>query len=509
MPSGQCGASAFRRSLASTLPHPRHGRSGPRNDTLSIRSRNPVGAAMIFKQFYLESLGHASYLIGSEETGEALVFDARRDVDPYFEEARRRGMTIRYAADSHQHNDYLSGICELAQRGPVELLAAAGAGQEYRARALEDGARLEMGEVVFEVMHTPGHTPEHISLLVTDRSRGEVPALLLSGGALLVGDVARPDLLGGAAETERNAHALCRTLWEKILTLPDFVEVYPTHVAGSLCGGHIGSRLSTTIGYERRLNRLLAALQSAPDSALRHLDLKHLPAVPPYWRRMHSQNRAGPAPLGVLAEPPALSVAAFERLRADGAVVLDCRAPEAFAIHIPGALSVGLGPAFSTWVGTVVPPAVALVLVLERADDLWEACWQLLRIGYDLPAGWLAGGMQAWRGAGMPVAGMTFWSVLELQRQREARRDLFILDVRQPREWADGHIRDAHFITGAELPARIDEVPKDRPVAVICGTGYRSTVAASLLLREGYEQVASVLGGMQAWQRLGLECESE
>lgn len=342
---------------------------------------------MIFQQFYLESLGHASYFVGSEETGDALVFDVRRDVDIYFEEARRRGMRIRFAADSHQHNDYLSGICELPQRSGVELLGSARAELGYKAQSLSDGDRLMMGEVEFQVMHTPGHTPEHISLLVTDRSRGEEPALLLSGGALLVGDVARPDLLGGPEETEQHAGALCHTLQEKILTLPDHVEVYPTHVAGSLCGGNIGSRLSTTIGYERRLNPLLAGLTSKSEFAERCLDLKNLPAVPPYWRRMRRQNQAGPAQLGVLRDPPALGVEEFERARTHGATVLDCRGSEAFAAHIPGALNVGLGPAFSTWAGTVLPPDAPLILVLDRPEDLWEACWQLLRIGYDLPAG--------------------------------------------------------------------------------------------------------------------------
>jgi hydroxyacylglutathione hydrolase len=459
---------------------------------------------MFFKQFYLESLGHASYFIGSEQTGEALVFDVRRDVAIYFEEARRQGMRIRYAADSHQHNDYLTGICELPQRGEVELLASARAALGYRAQPLADGARVEMGEVVLEALHTPGHTPEHISLLVTDRSRGEAPSLLLSGGALLVGDVARPDLLGGAGETEAHARDLCRTLQEKILTLPDFVEVYPTHVAGSLCGGNIGSRLSTTIGYERRMNRLLAGLTSREEFVRECLDLTDLPAVPPYWRRMRTQNQAGPAPLGVLAEPPALTPQALEQIRRGGALVLDCRSPEAFAAHIPGALNVELGPAFSTWAGTVVPPDVPLVLVLERAGDLWEACWQLLRIGYELPRGWLAGGMLAWRTAAQEIATLPQWTVWELRERAARDRELYILDVRQPAEWSEGHIPGATHITGAELPARIDEVPKDRPVATICGSGYRSSVAASLLQHHGRREVYNVLGGMSAWHAAGL-----
>ncbi len=460
---------------------------------------------MIFKQFYLESLGHASYMVGSEQTGEALVLDVRRDVDNYFKEARAQGMRIAYAADTHQHNDYLTGICELPVRGEVQLLASARAELGYKARPLGEADRLEVGEVVFEVIQTPGHTPEHISIVVTDRSRGDEPALLLSGGALLVADVARPDLLGGGEQTRRLAADMCRTLQEKILTLPDHVEVYPTHVTGSLCGGHIGSRLSTTIGYERRMNRMLAALGSEKEFVENCLNLENLPAVPPYWKRMRKQNQAGPPLLGVLQEPPPLRVPDFENARDRGAIVLDCRSPEAFGgAHIRGALNAGAGSSFPTWAGTVLPPDTPYILVLEAADQLWEICWELLRIGYDLPQGWLAGGMLAWRTAAKPFETLPQWSVWDLEERIKRDMNLVIIDVRQPQEWADGHISDARHITGAELPQRINEVPKDVPVAVICGSGYRSSVSSSLLAHHGYQNIANVLGGMSAWKRAGL-----
>ena len=373
------------------------------------------------------------------------MLDARRDADVYFQEAQRQGMRIRYAADTHQHNDYLSGICELPARGEVQLLAGARAGVRYPARAVHDGERVAMGEVEFEVLHTPGHTPEHIALLVYDRARGAEPALLLSGGALLVNDVARPDLLGGAEATARGARDLCHTLQEKILKLPDHVAVYPTHVAGSLCGGNIGSMLSTTIGYERRMNALLARLDHT----------------------------------------------------------------EAFAAHIPGALNVGAGSSFSTWAGTVLPEGAQTLLVMDRPNDLWDLCWQLLRIGYELPRGWLAGGMLAWRTAGKALEILPQWSVHDLKRERERERRLLVLDVRQPAEWTRGHIPGALHISGGELPARLNEVPKDRPIAVVCGSGYRSSVAASLLKRHGWPEVANVLGGMGGWRRAGYDTVRE
>lgn len=458
---------------------------------------------MLLKQYYLESLGHASYFIGSEQTGEAFVLDVRRDVKTYFDEARRQGMRIAYASDTHQHNDYLTGICELPAHGEVKLLAGARAELGYNVQKMDDGESLWMGEVELRVLHTPGHTPEHISILVTDHSRGAEPAALFSGGALLVGDVARPDLLGGPGEAKQHAEEMCRTLQDKILGLPDHVEVYPTHVAGSLCGGSIGSRLSTTIGYERRMNALLQSLDDQDRFFRDCLNLDHLPAVPPYWKRMRKINEAGPERLGTLAEPAALRPDDFDRLRADGAPVLDCRQPEAFAAHLPGALNVGLTSAFPTWAGTLLPADTEVLLVLENPEDLWEVCWHLLRIGYPLPRGWLAGGMKAWRTSARELEFLPQWTVHTLREQLEKDRDLMVVDVRQPAEWAEGHIEGARFITGGELPQRLDDVPKDRPLATICGSGYRSSVAASFLQHYGRANVANVLGGMTAWNAAG------
>jgi len=218
---------------------------------------------MFFKQFFLEGLGHASYLVGSEQSGEALALDPQRNVEQYFEQARAQGLRIVRAIDTHGHNDYLSGLTEIVARGAVGVLGSAEGRLGYAHQPVRDGEVIELGDVAIEGLHTPGHTPEHVSLLVYGRSAGPDPALLLSGGALLVGDLARPDLLGGGEETSRSAKSFCHTIQEKILRLPDHVEVYPTHVSGSLCGGNIGSRLSTTVGYERRTNAILAKVSSS------------------------------------------------------------------------------------------------------------------------------------------------------------------------------------------------------------------------------------------------------
>lgn len=465
---------------------------------------------MILQQIYLESLGHASYLVGSDDTGDALVLDPRRDVDVYLNAARDRGLRVRYSVETHQHNDYVAGSLELAARMPIDVLTGSRSQVKFPGRLVDDGERVEMGEILVTVLHTPGHTPEHISLLLTDRSRGDVPAVFLSGGALLVGDVARPDLLGGRDEAERQAATLCHTLRNKVLPLSDFVEVYPTHVAGSLCGGQIGSRLSTTIGYERRMNPMLSRLDSRADFVGRCVHLGELPAVPPYWPRMRRMNQEGPPVLGSLCEPPPLQPAAFKPPWEAGSVVLDCRSPEAFGGgHIPGALNAGYTSSFPTWAGTVLPPDEPYLLVLERPEDLWPVCWDLLRIGYGLPNGWLAGGMFAWRTAAFPLRMIPQWSVRELDRALKEESDLLVLDVRQPKERTSGHIHGSLYITGAELPARWPEIPRDRPLAVICGSGYRSSVAASWLARQGYGRVANILGGMTAWQAAGLPTASE
>jgi hydroxyacylglutathione hydrolase len=459
---------------------------------------------MIFKQFHLESLGHASYLIGSEETGEALVLDIRRDIQPYLDEARTRGMNIAYAIETHQHNDYVTGICELADRMSVQCLVGKEAKVGYEARPVSDGERLTMGEITFHILSTPGHTPEHISVLVTDRSRGEEPVLMVSGGALLVGDVARPDLLGGPDEATHHAETMCHMLQEKILHLPDFLEVYPTHVAGSLCGGNIGSRLSTTIGYERRMNPMLRNVNTRKQFVQQCLNLKYLPKVPPYWPRVRKLNTEGPKIHGVQKEPCALSPEQFEHKQKEAAVILDCRQAEAFSAHIPGALNVGLGSSFPTWAGTVLPAEAAVYLVLDDPDDLNEVTWHLLRIGYPPPAGWLAGGMFAWRTAAKPLQMLPQWSVQDLNHQLERDPNLQVLDVRQPAEWADGHLSRAQYISGSELPRRIEELDRKQTVAVMCGSGYRSSVSASVLQHHGYQNLVNVLGGMAAWKQAGF-----
>lgn len=478
---------------------------------------------MILQQFYLKSLGHASYLVGSEQTGEALVLDPRRDIDIYLQEARLRGLRLRYVVETHVHDDYLTGGAELALRAGAERLVGVEAPISYEARRLSDREQLQMGEILIEVLHTPGHTSEHISLLLTDRSRGDEPSVLLSGGAFPVAGVGRSDLLGEAQEIRHLAQAFCSTLRERLLRLPDHLEVHPTHVAASFCGAGARGRLSTTVGYERRVNRLLDEHASCPvaSSEKGHacvflereralgsrsscVDLAQMPSLPAWWRRIRSLNQQGPPLLGVLEEPPALRAPAFEASLRDGAQILDCRNPEGFAVHIPDAVNVPLGDEFPAWVGTMLDPDLPVLVVVDDPRDLWDVCWSLLRIGFGLPRGWLAGGMRAWRTAGRPLRMMSQWTVIDLAEELARNPRICVLDVRQPGEWATGHIHGAVHIAGSDLPDRIDEVPRDRPVAVVCGSGYRSSVCSSLLVRRGVPDVRNVAGGLLAWKDAGL-----
>ena len=257
------------------------------------------------------------------------------------------------------------------------------------------------------------------------------------------------------------------------------------------------------MGYERRTNAILSRASSEEELVEQCLRLDDLPAVPPYWRRMRRRNLAGVEPLGILREPPALQPAGVRKAVRDGAVLLDTRSPEAYAgAHAPGALNVGQGASFATWAGTVLEEDAAVVLVLDSPADLWSVTWDLLRIGYDGPRGWLAGGMRAWRTAALDIERLPQMSVHEL-RTRLERGEVEVLDVRQPAEWAQSHVEGATFVTGAELPSRLDEVPGEKPVAVMCGSGYRSSVAASLLKSRRDVEVVNVVGGMGAWEAAG------
>jgi glyoxylase-like metal-dependent hydrolase (beta-lactamase superfamily II) len=430
-----------------------------------------------------EGLGNSSYVVELGD-GRCLVVDPARDVTPYVATAERAGWSIGFTVETHLHADFLTGSRELAARG-ASVLASAAAGLAWPHRGFGHGDEVDLGGLQMRALATPGHTPEHVAWLLSDGTR---PLALFSGGSLLVGAVARTDLIA-PEETEPLARALWRSLHQTILTLPDDLPVYPTHGAGSFCSAPTSGDRTTTIGWERASNPLLAAPDE--DAFVARL-LAGYGSYPPYFRRLRERNRRGPAVLGQpfpsLADLP---VGDVQRLRASGAVVIDARPVSAWAAgHIPGALSIPLRPQLASWLGWLVPDDRPLVFVVDPDQDRHELVRQALSIGYEVLAGVLAGGMDAWRDAGEPIVRTELIDAARLARP--------VVDVRQASEYDVGHVPDAVAVELGSLSGQLDALPGG-PVAVMCGHGERAATAASLLEQAGRSDVAVVIGGPGDW----------
>ena len=452
---------------------------------------------MIFQQILNEEAGCLSYLIGCGQAGEAAVVDPARDrVDEYLALARRKGLTVTHVFDTHLHADHISGNQALADQTGARILMHPAADAAFPTTPIEDEETILIGNVAFRVLHTPGHTPESVSLLVTDRSRGEEPWFILTGDTLFVGDVGRPDFGG-----ERAAATLYQSLTRRLLTLPDSVEVYPAHGAGSACGRAMSSKTTTTIGFERRFNLALRAEDEA--SFVRAL-MTGLPAKPPNFDRIIARNRARALPLS--GEPRALSAAQVRELMGKGATVVDIRTAAEFGEgHVPGALNVWIdSPQFANRVGLFAPADRPLVLVAGGPTDLTRAVQGLGRIGLDEIAGHLQWGMGDWKSQGHPVGQVPQISVHDLATMKEEQADLLIVDVREPFEWDEGHIEGAFHLPMGEAVRRLAELPAGRPTAVLCAGGLRSSLVISALAREGMAaRWYNVAGGMGMWLRAG------
>jgi hydroxyacylglutathione hydrolase len=361
------------------------------------------------------------------------------------------------------------------------------------------GEGIDLGGLQFTALETPGHTPEHVSYAVADTSRAEEPLLLFTGGSLLVGAVGRTDLLG-----EENAvpyaRAMFRSLHEVLLPHEDFVGVYPTHGAGSLCSTGIASTPNSTIGFERRYNPMI---QPAEVEEFVRVLLGDQPAFPHYFARMRPLNQAGPRLLGGrIPEAPPLTVDEARDALAGDALLIDAREPVAHAVaHIPGSFSIASGSSFGTWLGWVVEPDRPLILLLDNPEDRDDLVRQALRIGYERVVGYLAGGIDAWREAGLPTESNGRLTVEELAGRLAAGGPdaPLVIDVRQATEFAAGHVPGSVHIRGGDLPSRLADLPRDRPIATICASGYRSSVAASLLRRAGFTDVWWVADGLPSW----------
>jgi hydroxyacylglutathione hydrolase len=462
---------------------------------------------MQLERFEVPGLAHYSYAVGSR--GRLAIVDPKRDFDTYLAYADQTESKITHILETHIHADYASGARALAQATGAELwLSAYDEGEDYVYRfphhAMREGDRIEIEGVGIEALHTPGHTPEHLSFLLYEDGRGGHPVAMLSGDFLFVGSLGRPDLLGEASK-RRLAESLYESLHRKIRDLPDGVEVFPAHGAGSFCGSGMSDRSQSTLGYERASNIFFAD----PDKQtfVRHI-LSTVPPFPDYYRRMKRVNSEGPALLAALPGERALDPEEFrDRMERDEAIVVDLRRPEAFGgAHIPGSLNIGQGPSFVTWAAWVVPYDRPILLVGEPEADLDPARRALVRVGLDNGCGWLKGGMPAWMEKGWAMGEIEQVSAAELDARR--RRGAQVVDVRSDAEWTAGHIPGALHVMAGDLANRLGDLPRDGALHLICGSGYRSSVAASLLRRAGFAAVANVTGGITGWRQRGLPIES-
>lgn len=468
---------------------------------------------MLFERFEDPDLSHYSYAVGCPATGKIAIVDPKRDVDTYLEFAKAQDLEITHIFETHIHADYASGALELAAASGAQLwLSAYDDGEVFDAayphNALADSDSVTLGGVRIEARHTPGHTPEHMSFLIFDTHRSNnVPLLMLTGDFLFVGSLGRPDLLGEGAKL-----ALAEKLYESVTAtltqLPDSLEIHPAHGSGSLCGAGMGGRAMSTLGFERIANPYLD--KTLTKDAFIEQILGTVPPFPPYYKRMKRLNADGAPLLNGLPDAPPLGVEEVKRLLENDAVVIDLRDQLGFGGgHIPGSLGIGVGGKVATWASWVVPYDRPLVLVVDHPGDVEGALRALIRVGLDGVCGYLDGGIKAWREAGCALQMLPQITPKALFQRRKTDPMLHLLDVRSDAEWAEGRISGAQHLFAGTLAQNADQLPaKDRPIAITCSTGYRSTVAASVLQRLGFTQLINVTGGMTAWTRAGLPVET-
>lgn len=463
---------------------------------------------MFIKQYFIDGLGCASYLIGCEAEGIAAVIDPDRDIQKYLNTAESRGLDIKMIVETHLHADHVSGNTDLAERTGAAIYLHEASGAEFEHQAVQDGDELVLGNIRLLVKHTPGHTPESITLLVADTTRSYQPWMALTGDTLFVGDIGRPDLVG--LEAARGlASDMYHSLNDTLLQLDDSVLVYPGHGAGSLCGRSIGSVRSTTLGFERHFNE---ALQPRPKDEFIEYATHDLPEQPGNHQRIKQINRQGPQPLGVVATKPLSiqeSLPYFQR----GAAMLDLRTKKDYIQkHVPGSVHLEADDQLSNRIGFVLPSDVPIVLFLEDESHYRGVIYSLARVGYENVVGYLSESIDTWEALGLPV---TSGDVQDIRaNELKALLDTgnggrpMIIDVREPWEYQQGHIPTAQLMPLGEFRAKISNLDPAQPVAVVCATGSRSQTAAALLGRQGFTTVYNLVGGTSSWMVSGYPVEN-
>ncbi|XTP36422.1 rhodanese-like domain-containing protein [Mycobacterium sp. TJFP1] len=452
---------------------------------------------MKFIQYYLDCLSHASYLIADETTGRAVVVDPQRDVAEYLADAKEFGYSIELVIETHFHADFLSGHLELAKATGAQIVYSSVAETEFESMGVADGQIYSLGEVTLKFLHTPGHTPESLSIVVYEHADDEVPYGVLTGDALFIGDVGRPDLLASIGFTrEELADKLYDSLHTKLMTLPDATRVYPAHGAGSACGKNLSTDLWSTMGEQKATNYALRA----PDKAtFMELVTEGQPPAPSYFVYDAILNRKDRELLDETKMPAAMSYEQVRDAVKAGAVLVDGRNPEEFALgHLRGAVNIGLEGRYAEFAGSVVPTDVDIVLFTEPGQEL-EGKTRLARIGFDRVIGYLERPFEAMLDHQDEVQVASRLTAKAFDARAAELADLQIVDVRNPGEVAAGMIPDAVSIPVGQLPARLGELDPAKPTVVYCAGGYRSSVAASLLRAHGFADVSDILGGYGAW----------
>lgn len=453
---------------------------------------------MKFTQYYLECLSHASYFIADETSRRAVVVDPQRDIAEYLADAEENSYTIELVIETHFHADFLSGHLELADATGAKIVYSSVADTEFESMGVADGERYSLGEVTLEFRHTPGHTPESMSIVVYEHADDRVPYGVLTGDALFIGDVGRPDLLASIGYTgEQLAEMLYDSLHDKLMTLPDETRVFPAHGAGSACGKNLSTERSSTIGEQKQTNYALRAPDKATFMALVTAGQPPAPAYFVYNAVLNRKDRE------LLAESEMPAALSYDQLRAAidaGAVLVDGRGPEEFALgHLRGAINIGLEGRYAEFAGSVLPTDVDIVLFTEPGTEL-EAKTRLARIGFDRVIGYLDRPFEAMFDHRDDVEAASRLTAQAFDQRAAELADLQVVDVRNPGEVEAGTIPDAITIPVGQLPSRLDELDPANPTVVYCAGGYRSSVVASLLRRNGFADVSDILGGYGAWE---------
>ncbi len=453
---------------------------------------------LFFRRFFIRGLAHTSYMIGSQ--GECAVVDPRRDVDFYLKIAEKEGLKITHILETHLHADFISGHLELADITGAKIYISQKAQAEYDHIGLKENDRIEIGDVRINVLETPGHTPEHISLLVSDDS--DKPELVFTGDTLFVGDVGRPDLFGEDKASEL-AGKLYDSLHNKLMRLEDHIQVYPAHGAVSLCSLKIEREKSSTIGHERRFNY---AIQEKDRKKFTKLILEGMLEAPVYFSRSREINRKGPEILREFPGKRSISPQEAYDLLQDKAILLDIRSSREFSeLHAEGAISIGFSPCLSTWSGWITPYDKPIILMIKDEGWLEPTVRRLIRVGHDDISGYVEGGIEAWQEAGLPTQTLTYISAQELKQKLDDKGEPVVLDVRTKAEWDAGHIPGAFHIPLGYIPERYSETNGNEELAVMCDVGYRSTIASSILQRNNFGDIYNIKGGINAWKKAGYE----